>query len=159
MKSKTLAIALVATMLATVPLCHAGWVKDFGRSAGKVTRTATDKGKAHYKKTKRMPMTTRENGARKPGIPIPEPKEQPAKHEMVFMKGITEKGEDGNNLQTPQQKIIFPHLEKGEGIFLSYTHLTSLAATVRGPARFRNQAPQLKLTYLTGKTSRKPELL
>lgn len=52
MKRSTLAILLLITLLTTAPLCHAGWLKDMGKSVGKVTRTVTDKGKGGYSKAK-----------------------------------------------------------------------------------------------------------
>ncbi len=52
MKKTTLTLTILLSMLIAANASHAGWVKDFSRKAGKVTRTVTDRGKDRYQKTK-----------------------------------------------------------------------------------------------------------
>lgn len=57
MKRSVIGAMVLATMLATATLSHAGWFKNTGRSVGKVTRQVTDRGKSTYKRAREYTHT------------------------------------------------------------------------------------------------------
>ncbi len=54
MEKTIMSLAILLSIFIAVNASHAGWVKDFSRSAGKATRTITNKGKSGYAKGQKV---------------------------------------------------------------------------------------------------------